>query len=71
MQGEMVNNEKYINTDLLDSIITNGKIEPKFNKYNEAISLADNEIKGIIDEDKDTDSEMKIFQRSISSFLKR
>ncbi len=71
LQGEMVNNEKYINTDLLDSIITNGKIEPKFNKYNEAISLADNEIKGIIDEDKDTDSEMKIFQRSISSFLKR
>ncbi len=70
LQDDMESSEKTINTALLDSIITNGKIEPKFNKYQEAMTLADNEIGKIVEENKDIDSEMKIFQRSISSFLK-
>jgi multiple sugar transport system substrate-binding protein len=70
LQDDMESSEKTINTALLDSIITNGKIEPKFNKYREAMTLADNEIGKIVEESKDIESEMKIFQRSISSFLK-
>lgn len=71
LQNDMESSEKSINTDLLDSIIDKGRIEPKFYKYDEAMTLADNEIQKIIEEDKDADSTMKIFQRSISSFLRR
>ena len=71
LQDDMESSEKTINNDLLDSIIEKGRIEPKFNKYDEAMSLADNEIGKIIEEDKDTGSAMKIFQRDISSFLRR
>jgi multiple sugar transport system substrate-binding protein len=71
LQRDMESSEKSISTDLLDSIIEKGRIEPKFYKYSEAMSLADNEIQKIIEEDEDIDSTMKIFQRSVSSFLRR
>lgn len=71
LQSDMESSEKSIDNDLLDSIIDRGKIEPKFNKYKEAMSLADNEIGKIVEEDRDIDSAMKIFQRSINSFLRR
>jgi len=71
LQSDMENSEKSIDNNLLDSIINKGTIEPKFNKYNEAMTLADNEIEKVIEEDKDTDSAMKIFQRNISSYLKK
>lgn len=71
LQRNMESSEKSIDIDLLDSVIDKGRIEPKFNKYTEAMSLADNGIEKIIDEGGDTDSSMKIFQQNISSFLKR
>jgi multiple sugar transport system substrate-binding protein len=71
LQNDMESSEKSINNNLLDSIIDKGMIEPKFNKYNEAMTLADNQIQKVIEEDEDTDSAMKIFQRNISSYLKR
>lgn len=71
LQKDMEKSEKTIDNDLISSVITKGTIEPKFQKYKEALTLADNEITKIIEGDTNIDSTMKIFQRSINSYLKR
>ncbi|MDO4522444.1 MAG: extracellular solute-binding protein [Eubacteriales bacterium] len=71
LQEDMDEGERVINSELLGSVIEEGSIAPSFDKYDQVISLADNEISKIIEEDKNIDSSLKIFQRTLTSYLKQ
>lgn len=64
-------NEKIIDNDLLSQVIEKGITTPKFNKYEESMALAESEVDKIINENKNIDSTLKIFQRKINQYLKR
>lgn len=61
--------ERVIDNRLLSDAIENGRINPKFSKYSEAMALAENEIDDIYKNEKNIDSSLKVFQRSITKFL--
>ena len=61
--------ERVIDNRLLIDAIENGRINPKFSKYSEAMALAENEIDDIYKNEKNIDSSLKVFQRSITKFL--
>ena len=61
--------ERVIDNRLLIDAIENGRINPKFSKYPEAMALAENEIDDIYKNEKNIDSSLKVFQRSITKFL--
>ena len=46
-------------------------IEPKYQQYEQVMSLADGEISKILMENRNVDSSMKIFQRSITKYLQQ
>ena len=66
----MGNSESMIDVQLLNDVIENGITTPKFTKYQQALSLADNEISKIFDENKDIDSTLKKAQRTINNYLR-
>lgn len=71
VQEDMDEGERVIDSNLLGEVIESGTIAPRFIKYDHVINLADNEISRMLEEDKNIDSTMKIFQRTISSYLKQ
>jgi len=52
-------------------VIENGIIEPKLLQYQQVMNLADGEVSKILQENKNVDSSMKIFQRSVSKYLQQ
>ncbi len=71
VRQDMEEGEKIIDNGLLSRVIEEGTVAPKFQKYSEAMALADGEIGKIFEDDKNVDSTLKIFQRSISKYLKK
>ena len=71
IQEDMDEGERVIDSRLLGSVIEEGIIAPRFQQYDQVITLADNEISKMLEEDKNIDSTTKIFQRSINSYLKQ
>ena len=69
IRKDMDVDEKGIDNRLLSDAIENGRINPKFSKYPEAMALAENEIDDIYKNEKNIDSSLKVFQRSITKFL--
>jgi len=67
IKENMDDNEQVINTTLLGNIIEKGVNSPKTQEYEQVIRLADSEIMRIIEEGKNIESSMKIFQRNIES----
>lgn len=63
--------EKVIDNELLSQVIEQGTTAPKFQKYFETMELTNNEIKKIIEGDKNVDSTLKILQRKINRFLEQ
>ena len=68
---DMDEGEQVINSSLLYNVIENGVIEPKYQQYEQVMSLADGEISKILMENRNVDSSMKIFQRSITKYLQQ
>lgn len=64
------NGGQMINARFLNDVIENGIIMPKFAKYKQALSLADNEISKMFDENRNIESSLKKMQRTINSYLK-
>ncbi len=60
-----------VDLSLMDQILENGVTIHRFLKYDEVMSYADSEISGIIREEKNVDSSLKILQRNAGSILKR
>lgn len=71
IQEDMDEGEQVINSSLLYNVIENGVIEPKYQQYEQVMSLADGEISKILMENRNVDSSMKIFQRSITKYLQQ
>ena len=74
IQGEMDKKESVISTDLLCEIISGGTIIPKpykYEQYEQIMSLADTEITKIFEQNKNIESNMKIFQRQINQYLNK
>lgn len=69
IRKDMDVDERVIDNRLLIDAIENGRINPKFSKYPEAMALAENEIDDIYKNEKNIDSSLKVFQRSITKFL--
>lgn len=71
IQEDMDEGEQVISSTLLCDVIENGIIEPKFLQYQQVMSLADGEVSKILQENKNVDSSMKIFQRTVSKYLQQ
>lgn len=71
LQADMEKNEKFIDNNLVSDVIENGVVTPKFQKYSDAIIMADNEINRIIEDDDNIENSMRILQRQISQYLRR
>lgn len=71
IQEDMDEGEQVISSTLLCNVIENGIIEPKFLQYQQVMSLADGEVSKILQENKNVDSSMKIFQRTVSKYLQQ
>ena len=69
IRKDMDVDERVIDNRLLIDAIENGRINPKFSKYPEAMALAENEIDDIYKNEKNIDISLKVFQRSITKFL--
>lgn len=67
IKKNMEENEQVIDTNLLGEIIEKGVIAPKTQEYEQAVRLMDGEISNIIEENKNIESVVKIFQRNIES----
>ena len=63
--------DKIIDNELLSWVMENGVTDPKFNKYEESMTLAESEIEKILSQDKNIDSSLEILQRKINQYLKR
>jgi multiple sugar transport system substrate-binding protein len=71
LQADMEKNEKFIDNTLVSEVIENGAVTPKFQKYSDVSTMADNEINRIIEDDDNIENSMRILQRQISQYLRR
>lgn len=71
LQQDMETNEKFIDNQILSSVLENGITTPQFRKYNSALMQAENAVNRIIDEDDDVESSMRILERQINLYLKQ
>ncbi len=71
LQEAMEDGEKVIDSMLLSRIIENGTVVPKFKKYEQALSLSENAINKMLEEDSNAESTMKILQKTIETYLKQ
>ncbi len=71
LQEDMDEGEQVIDSELLGAVVEGGSIAPHFAKYQQVLSLADGEIARIVEDDGNIDSSLKIFQRSITDYLKK
>ena len=71
VQAEMEEGETVISGKLLGKVIEEGYTAPQFKKYEQALALSDSEIGEILQNDKTIDSNMKILQRTINSYLQQ
>lgn len=71
LQADMEDGEKVIDSQLLSRILEEGKIVPKFKKYEQALSLSENMISKMMEEDSDIESSLKVLQKTIESYLKQ
>lgn len=71
LQEDMEDGEKVIDSMILSRIIEDGTVVPKFKKYEQALSLSENAINKMLEEDSNAESTMKILQKTIQSYLKQ
>lgn len=71
LQEDMEESEKVIDNELLSRVLEQGTVAPQILKYKEAIAIATSEIQGIIENDKNVESSLKILQRKVDQYLKQ
>ena len=69
LQGKKGEIKLYVNS--VGKVIETGYVEPKLKKYEQAMSIANNEIKEILENDKTVDRSLKILQRTVNDYLKQ
>lgn len=63
--------ESKMNMGLLSQVMEQSSVAPKFQRYDEAMTMADNEINQIITGEKGIDSTLFSLQKEINKFLKK
>lgn len=71
VQEDMEETDTVISGSLLARIIEEGRIEPQFKRYEQALALADSEIGQILENGETIDSSLKILQRTVNSYLRQ
>lgn len=71
VQSQMEEDETVISGKLLGQVIEEGYTAPQFKKYEQALALSDSEVSEILENDKTIESNMKILQRTIQSYLQQ
>lgn len=71
VQAEMEEGETVISGKLLGEVIEEGYTAPQFKKYEQALALTNSEIGEILENDATIESNMKILQRTINSYLQQ
>ena len=69
LNNKMAENDMRYAREMIVQVLNNSIISSQFRKYDEIISLADKEIDKIITQDKNADSSLRKFQRTISQRL--
>lgn len=69
LQTAMEEGELAIDSVLLGNIIENGTITPNFKEYEQALSLSDNMVTKMLEEDSDMESGLKVLQKTIQDYL--
>ncbi|MDD2970197.1 MAG: sugar ABC transporter substrate-binding protein [Lachnospiraceae bacterium] len=69
LQQDMEESEKVIDMILLNRVLEEGIIVPKFQNYTEAMAVAENDINQMIEGEKSIESSLKILQRSMKRYL--
>lgn len=70
LQEDMEDGEKVIDSAILGRIIEEGTVVPRFKKYDQALSLCENAINKMLEEDNNVESTLKILQKTIEEYLK-
>lgn len=71
MQEDMEEGETVIDSKILSRIIEEGMPVPKFRKYKQVLSLSENSINKMLEEDSNVGSTLKILQKTITSYLQQ
>ena len=71
LQADMEDGEKVIDSTILSRVIEEGTIVPRFKKYEQALSLSENAINKMMEEDSNVESTLKILQKTIQAYLKQ
>ncbi len=69
LQQDMEESEKVIDTTLLNRVLDEGMIIPKFQNYKEAMAVAENDINQMLEGEKSIESSLKILQRTLKRYL--
>ena len=62
--------EQYIDVKVIDSIIENSVVAPRFKKYDEAMDAADKELYRIIEDPYDLEDRLDKLDRSVNAMLR-
>lgn len=71
LQEDMEKNEKSIDNTVVGNVIENGMITPKFQKYSEVLTMSENEVNRLIQDDDNIENTLRILQRQINQYLSR
>lgn len=71
VQAEMEEGDTVISGKLLGKVIEEGYTAPQFKKYEQALALTNSKIGEILQNDTTIESNMKILQRTINSYLQQ
>lgn len=71
LQQDMEKNEKFIDNELLSSVLEKGVSTPQFRKYNAALTQAENTVNRAIDNNDDIDSSMRLLELQVNQYLKQ
>lgn len=71
IRANMDVSEKVIDSKLLNEVMKEGIISPKFERYDEVMTLANSHIEQIYKEEKNVESSLKLLQRETTQFLRR
>lgn len=71
LSEDLEEGEKVIDGELLFDVLENGLVVPQFDKYNDVIAIAENEINKAFEQDKSIERTLKYVHRSIENYLSK
>ncbi len=70
LSRDMEKGDTVISGELLSSVIEHGHVEPQFEKFTQAMTIANSGVDGILSSEELVDTQLKILQREVEATLK-